>query len=95
MTTNVTKAAGVPQAAGSARHEAGVPVVYLYIADAHDNHQYPGAPANPDGTFGPGEAGYVFPQEEGPLQVYYRGHSTQRQVTHRCLRNTYRRKRHD
>ena len=40
--------------------EAGVPVVYLYIEDAHDNHNYPNAPANPDGTFGPGEAGYVF-----------------------------------
>jgi len=45
--------------------EAGVPVVYLYIEDAHDNHQYPGAPSNPDGTFGPGEAGYVF-----QLQAY-------------------------
>jgi hypothetical protein len=32
--------------------EAGVPVVYLYIADAHDNHAG-------SGTFGPGEAGYV------------------------------------
>ena len=40
--------------------EAGVPVVYLYIEDAHDNHNYPGAPANPDGSFGPGEAGYVY-----------------------------------
>ncbi len=33
--------------------EAGVQVVYLYIADAHDNHG-PG-----EGTFGPGEQGYV------------------------------------
>ena len=33
--------------------EAGVPVVYAYIEDAHDNHG-PGG-----GTFGPGEAGYV------------------------------------
>jgi len=32
--------------------EAGIPVVYLYIADAHDNRGGPG-------TFGPGEAGYV------------------------------------
>jgi hypothetical protein len=42
--------------------EAGVPVVYLYIEDAHDSHNYPNAPiANyPDGTFGPGEANYVF-----------------------------------
>jgi arylsulfatase A-like enzyme len=32
--------------------EAGVPVVYLYIADAHDNR-------SGFGTFGPGEAGYV------------------------------------
>jgi hypothetical protein len=40
--------------------EAGVQVVYFYIEDAHDNQQYPGAPANPDGAFGPGEAGYVY-----------------------------------
>jgi hypothetical protein len=33
--------------------EAGVPVVYFYIADAHDNH----GPS--EGTYGPGEAGYV------------------------------------
>jgi len=32
--------------------EAGVPVVYGYIADAHDNH-------TAFGTYGPGEAGYV------------------------------------
>ncbi|HTO80702.1 MAG TPA: hypothetical protein VMQ73_00640 [Methylomirabilota bacterium] len=32
--------------------EAGVPVVYTYISDAHDNH-FTGS-----GTFGPGEAGY-------------------------------------
>jgi arylsulfatase A-like enzyme len=32
--------------------EAGVPVVYFYIADAHDNR-------SSQGTFGPGEAGYV------------------------------------
>jgi hypothetical protein len=37
--------------------EAGVPVVYLYIEDMHDNHS---VPSNPDGTFGPGEAGYVM-----------------------------------
>ena len=36
--------------------EAGVPVVYGYIEDAHDNHS---VPTNPDGAFGPGEAGYV------------------------------------
>ena len=41
--------------------EAGVPVVYGYIADAHDNQHYPGAPVTTtDGTFGPGEADYVF-----------------------------------
>jgi hypothetical protein len=46
--------------------EAGVPVVYLYISDAHDNEHYPGAPVNTtDGTFGPGEANYVF-----QLQAY-------------------------
>ena len=33
--------------------EAGVPVVFFYIEDMHDNH----GPAG--GTFGPGEAGYV------------------------------------
>ncbi|WP_426442397.1 hypothetical protein [Bradyrhizobium genosp. P] len=38
--------------------EAGVPVVYAYIADAHDNHAAFGA-------FGPGEAGYV-----AQLQAY-------------------------
>jgi hypothetical protein len=32
--------------------EAGVPVVYAYISDAHDNHAGGGA-------YGPGEAGYV------------------------------------
>jgi hypothetical protein len=32
--------------------EAGVPVVYVYIADVHDNR-------SGQGTFGPGEAGYV------------------------------------
>jgi hypothetical protein len=32
--------------------EAGVQVVYLYVADAHDNR-------SGTGTFGPGEAGYV------------------------------------
>ncbi len=36
--------------------EAGVPVVYGYIEDAHDNHDFP---SNPDGAFGPGEADYV------------------------------------
>jgi hypothetical protein len=42
--------------------EGGVPVVYGYIADAHDNQHYPNAPlpSDPDGTFGPGEADYVF-----------------------------------
>src|SRR5258708_14830074 len=42
--------------------EAGVPVVYGYIEDAHDNHHYPNAPlpSDPDGTFGPGEADFVF-----------------------------------
>ncbi len=43
--------------------EAGVPVVYLYIEDAHDNHvstaQFSTCPTSPDGTFGPGEATYV------------------------------------
>jgi hypothetical protein len=33
--------------------EAGVPVVYAYIADAHDNH------VTFSGSFGPGETGYV------------------------------------
>ncbi len=39
--------------------EAGVPVVYGYISDAHDNH-FTGS-----GTYGPGEAGY-----ETQLQEY-------------------------
>jgi len=37
----------------AAMQEAGIPVTYAYIADAHDNH------SPPYGTFGPGEAGYV------------------------------------
>jgi hypothetical protein len=49
--------------------EAGVPVVYLYIEDAHDNHHFAGAPLpnDTDGAFGPGEADYVY-----QLQVYNR-----------------------
>jgi len=44
--------------------EAGVPVVYTYVADAHDPHHLdvPNAGAgNPNGghAYGPGEAGYV------------------------------------
>jgi len=41
--------------------EAGVPVVYGYIEDAHDNHgaQISGVSTSVAGTFGPGEAGYV------------------------------------
>jgi hypothetical protein len=34
--------------------EAGVPVVYLYVSDAHDSHA-----VGPARAFGPGEAGYV------------------------------------
>jgi hypothetical protein len=37
--------------------EAGVPVVYFYISDAHDNEIGPSL--SPAHTFGPGEAGYV------------------------------------
>jgi hypothetical protein len=37
--------------------EAGVPVVYFYIADAHDNQM--GASLSSEQTFGPGEAPYV------------------------------------
>src|SRR6202030_1369821 len=36
--------------------EACVHVVYGYIEAAHDNHS---VPTDSDGTFGPGEAGYV------------------------------------
>ena len=43
--------------------EAGVPVVYFYIADAHDNEL--GASLSAEHTFGPGEAPYVK-----QLQVY-------------------------
>jgi hypothetical protein len=39
--------------------ENGVDVVYFYIEDAHDNHNFPNCPSNPDGAFGPGEAAYV------------------------------------
>jgi hypothetical protein len=41
--------------------EAGVQVVYLYIADAHDNRGLAVSGADPAAfpTFGPGEAGYV------------------------------------
>ena len=40
--------------------EAGVPVVYFYIEDAHDNDPgLSGVPSASAGTFGPGEAGYV------------------------------------
>ena len=41
--------------------EAGVPVVYGYIADAHDNRgvALSGVASSVEGTFGPGEAGYV------------------------------------
>jgi len=43
--------------------QAGVLVIYTYIADAHDPQRLdiPGAPAAPHGgnAYGPGEAGYV------------------------------------
>ncbi|MBV9584939.1 MAG: hypothetical protein JO213_08665, partial [Alphaproteobacteria bacterium] len=41
--------------------EAGVPVVYAYIADAHDNQGQgiSGVSPSAEQTFGPGEAGYV------------------------------------
>jgi len=35
----------------------GIPVVFAYIADAHDNHE--GKTLSPEATFGPGEAAYV------------------------------------
>ena len=35
----------------------GIPVVFAYIADAHDNHE--GAGLSKESTFGPGEAPYV------------------------------------
>ena len=37
--------------------EAGVPVVYLYIADAHERN--PVTPSDSSNAFGPGEVGYV------------------------------------
>jgi hypothetical protein len=41
--------------------EAGVPVVYGYIEDAHDNHgpQISGVSTSVEETFGPGEEGFV------------------------------------
>jgi hypothetical protein len=44
---------------GATMLEAGVPVVYIYISDAHDNH------VAGTGTYGPGELGY-----EMQLQQY-------------------------
>ncbi len=40
----------------AAMQEAGVPVTYAYISDAHDNH---GNSGNIHVAYGPGEAGYV------------------------------------
>src|ERR1700693_5397909 len=37
--------------------KSGIPVVFAYIADAHDNHQ--GTSLSTEKTFGPGEAPYV------------------------------------
>ncbi|HXO61881.1 MAG TPA: hypothetical protein VN850_08705 [Candidatus Acidoferrales bacterium] len=37
--------------------KSGIPVVFAYIADAHDNHE--GASLSTERTFGPGEAPYV------------------------------------
>jgi hypothetical protein len=44
--------------------ESGIPVVYAYISDAHDDHVAGSAPCNVIGStstcaYGPGEAGYV------------------------------------
>jgi len=39
--------------------EAGIPVVYAYIGDAHDNRTIVNGVVGSPGTFGPGEAGYV------------------------------------
>lgn len=37
----------------------GIPVVYAYIADAHDNQAPRSLDSSTEATFGPGEAGYV------------------------------------
>jgi hypothetical protein len=39
--------------------EAGVPIVYLYIADAHDRNPTTITPPINTNAYGPGEAGYV------------------------------------
>ncbi len=39
--------------------KAGIPVVYAYIADAHDNQGARSLNSSTEGTFGPGEIGYV------------------------------------
>ena len=39
--------------------KAGIPVIYAYIADAHDNHASLSPNSSNEGTFGPGEIGYV------------------------------------
>src|SRR5262249_15840602 len=45
--------------------EAGVPIVYLYISDAHDRNPTTITPPINTNAYGPGEAGYVQ-----PLQSY-------------------------
>lgn len=39
--------------------KAGISVVYAYIADAHDNQAPRSLNSSNEGTFGPGEIGYV------------------------------------
>jgi len=48
--------AAVTLAYVAAMHEAGVPVTFAYISDAHDFH---GVSGNQHVAFGPGDAGYV------------------------------------
>ncbi len=39
--------------------KSGIPVVYAYIADAHDNQAPRSVDSSTESTFGPGESGYV------------------------------------
>src|SRR2546427_5882804 len=48
--------AGVPLAWTAQMQEAGIPITYAYISDAHDGH---GTARNIHFAYGPGEAGYV------------------------------------
>src|SRR5437899_11901096 len=45
---------------GAQMQEAGIPVTYAYISDAHDGH---GTSGNIHFAYGPGETGYVLQRQ--------------------------------